>query len=133
MKKFFSFVKIEHTLFSLPMIYAGMALGLDANRADGLVLDPGTIIQKAFLILGAATGARTVGFAVNRIVDRHIDAKNPRTAGRELPSGKMTMGSGVRNSCSCTNCFRIVRGGFEPAMPRAFNRYHFLCSASILL
>jgi 4-hydroxybenzoate polyprenyltransferase len=92
MKKFFSFVKIEHTLFSLPMIYAGMALGLDANRADGLVLDPGTIIQKAFLILGAATGARTVGFAVNRIVDRHIDAKNPRTAGRELPSGKMTIG-----------------------------------------
>ena len=95
MKKFFSFVKIEHTLFSLPMIYAGMALGLDANRADGLVLSPGMIIQKALLILGAATGARTVGFAVNRIVDRRIDAKNPRTAGRELPSGKMTMGQAL--------------------------------------
>jgi 4-hydroxybenzoate polyprenyltransferase len=91
MKKFFSFVKIEHTLFSLPMIYAGMALGLDANRAGGIALPSGDIAQKALLILGAATGARTVGFAVNRIVDRRIDAKNPRTAGRELPSGKMTL------------------------------------------
>jgi 4-hydroxybenzoate polyprenyltransferase len=91
MKKYFSFVKIEHALFSLPMIYAGMALGLDANRVDGLVLSPVTIVGKALLILGAATGARTVGFAVNRIVDRQIDAKNPRTAGRELPSGKMSM------------------------------------------
>ncbi len=91
MKKFFSFVKIEHTLFSLPMIYAGMALGLDANRVNGIVLSTGTIVQKALLILGAATGARTVGFAVNRIVDRRIDAKNPRTASRELPSGRMTM------------------------------------------
>ncbi len=91
MKKFFSFVKIEHTLFSLPMIYAGMTLGLDANRADGIMLSSGDIAQKALLILGAATGARTVGFAVNRIVDRRIDAKNPRTASRELPSGKMTL------------------------------------------
>lgn len=91
MKKFFSFVKIEHTLFSLPMIYAGMTLGLDANRADGIIFPTALIVQKAFLILGAATGARTVGFAMNRIVDRRIDAKNPRTASRELPSGRMNM------------------------------------------
>ncbi len=91
MKKYFSFVKIEHTLFSLPMIYAGMTLGLDANRANGIVLSPIDIVLKSLLILGAATGARTVGFAMNRIVDRQIDAKNPRTASRELPSGKMTM------------------------------------------
>ncbi len=91
MKKFFSFVKIEHTLFSLPTIYAGMELGLHANRAENLSFAPGAIVSKALLILGAATGARTIGFAMNRIVDRHIDARNPRTAIRELPTGRMKL------------------------------------------
>lgn len=91
MKKFFSFVKIEHTLFSLPTIYAGMALGLHANRLEGVSLSSGVVVKNALLILGAATGARTIGFAMNRIVDRKIDAKNPRTAGRELPTGTMKL------------------------------------------
>lgn len=95
MKKFFSFVKIEHTLFSLPTIYAGMALGLHANRLEGAGLASGTVTRDALLILGAATGARTIGFAMNRIVDRNIDARNPRTAGRELPTGKMKLREAV--------------------------------------
>ncbi|HWF44790.1 MAG TPA: UbiA family prenyltransferase, partial [Candidatus Kapabacteria bacterium] len=92
MKKFFSFVKIEHTLFSLPMIFSGMALGVHANRVAGLQsLSASELTGIGLLILGAATGARTVGFAINRIVDRHIDAKNPRTAVRDLPSGRMKL------------------------------------------
>ncbi len=92
MKKLLSFVKIEHTLFSLPMIYSGMGLALHADWLSGTPKpDAMTLVSKGLLILGAATGARTIGFAVNRIVDRHIDAKNPRTANRELPSGKMTL------------------------------------------
>jgi 4-hydroxybenzoate polyprenyltransferase len=150
MKKFFSFVKIEHTLFSLPMIYAGMALGLDANRADGLVLSPGMIIQKALLILGAATGARTVGFAVNRIVDRRIDAKNPRTAGRELPSGKMTMGQAlailavaliVLESCAAAlnplclalSPIPLIVFSIYPFMKRFTSLSHFGIGASLAL
>jgi 4-hydroxybenzoate polyprenyltransferase len=150
MKKFFSFVKIEHTLFSLPMIYAGMALGLDANRADGLVLTPGTIVQKALLILGAATGARTVGFAVNRIVDRRIDAKNPRTAGRELPSGKMTMGQAfailvvaliVLESCAAAlnplclalSPIPLIVFSIYPFMKRFTSLSHFGLGASLAL
>jgi 4-hydroxybenzoate polyprenyltransferase len=43
------------------------------------------------LVLTAATGARTVAFALNRIIDRQIDARNPRTASRDLPSGRMTL------------------------------------------
>ncbi len=82
MRKFFSFVKIEHTLFSLPLIYSGVLL---ATRG---VLPP---IKILVLVLTAATGARTVAFALNRIIDRHIDAKNPRTASRDLPSGRMTL------------------------------------------
>ena len=43
------------------------------------------------LVLTAATGARTVAFALNRIIDRQLDARNPRTAGRDIPSGRMTL------------------------------------------
>ncbi len=82
MKKYLSFIKIEHTLFSLPLIYSGLLLG-----ARGTVPP----MRLFLLVLTAATGARTVAFALNRIVDRRIDARNPRTASRDLPSGRMSM------------------------------------------
>ncbi|MBS1903316.1 MAG: 4-hydroxybenzoate octaprenyltransferase [Bacteroidetes bacterium] len=95
MNKYFSFVKIEHTLFSLPMIYSGMALGYFAlSNAHQPVPSTFELIKLGVLVLVAATGARTTGFAMNRIVDRHIDAKNPRTATRDLPSGRMTLSQG---------------------------------------
>jgi 4-hydroxybenzoate polyprenyltransferase len=81
-KKYFSFVKIEHTLFSLPLIYSGVLLGTQGRAPTITVL---------FLVLAAATGARTIAFALNRIIDRHIDARNPRTLVRDLPSGRMTL------------------------------------------
>jgi 4-hydroxybenzoate polyprenyltransferase len=82
LKKYFSFVKIEHTLFSLPLVYAGVFL---ASRGTFPGLKP------MVLVLVAATGARTVAFALNRIIDRQIDARNPRTAARDLPSGRMSV------------------------------------------
>jgi 4-hydroxybenzoate polyprenyltransferase len=82
MRKFFSFVKIEHTLFSVPLIYSGVLLA--ARDA----IPPMKIL---ILVLTAATGARTAAFALNRIIDRQIDARNPRTASRDLPSGRMTL------------------------------------------
>jgi 4-hydroxybenzoate polyprenyltransferase len=81
-KKYFSFVKIEHTLFSLPLVYAGVFL---ASR--GAFPGWGLLV----LVLLAATGARTVAFALNRIIDRQIDGRNPRTASRDLPSGRMSL------------------------------------------
>jgi len=81
-KKYFSFVKIEHTLFSLPLIYSGVLL---ASR------DSVPTLHVLVLVLTAATGARTVAFALNRIIDRRIDRLNPRTATRDLPSGRMTL------------------------------------------
>src|SRR5882762_1393969 len=71
------FVKAEHTLFSVPLIFSGAVLAghkLPAWPLWGL-------------ILGAGFGARTAAFALNRIIDRQIDARNPRTANRELPKG----------------------------------------------
>jgi len=73
------FIKAEHTLFSVPLIFSGAVLA--GHRLPGWPLWG--------LILGAGVGARTAAFALNRIIDRQIDARNPRTANRELPKGVM--------------------------------------------
>jgi 4-hydroxybenzoate polyprenyltransferase len=75
-------VKFSHTLFALPFALAATAL---AARGHGI-----TFAQVA-AILVAMAGARTAAMGFNRIVDRRLDAKNPRTAGRELPTGKVTV------------------------------------------
>jgi len=80
-KKFFNFVKIEHTLFTLPLIYGGLSLATTGFPSITLIV----------LVLTAAVGARTTAFALNRIIDKEIDKRNPRTASRELPSGRMTL------------------------------------------
>jgi 4-hydroxybenzoate polyprenyltransferase len=81
-QKILRFTKIEHTAFSLPMIFSGAYLGAGSHLPKLSVL---------LLIFLAATGARIFGMAFNRIFDRHIDGLNPRTAQRELPSGSMTV------------------------------------------
>src|SRR5262245_53062793 len=75
------FVKVEHTLFSLPLLFSG------AMMASGRLPS----WRLSALIILAGFGARTAAFAFNRVIDRHIDRLNPRTAIRELPSGKMTL------------------------------------------
>jgi 4-hydroxybenzoate polyprenyltransferase len=77
------FVRFEHTLFSLPLLFAGVLLG-----TGGLDV-PIALLGKVLL---AGTGARTAALGLNRIIDRRIDAANPRTATRELPSGAMGIG-----------------------------------------
>jgi 4-hydroxybenzoate polyprenyltransferase len=74
------FVKIEHTLFSFPLLVSGALLA----HQNALTL------RTLVLILIAGSGARTAALAVNRIFDRAIDRANPRTAARELPRGAMT-------------------------------------------
>jgi len=74
-----SFVKLEHTVFSLPLIYAG-----------ALIAGRGAIsVESAVLILLVAVGGRVVAMGLNRLIDADIDARNPRTNARELPRGAM--------------------------------------------
>jgi len=80
-----SFVKLEHALFSLPLILAGAWIASPRGVA------PLTLLWIAL----AGTGARTAALALNRLLDRAIDAQNPRTRVRELPSGRMSVGEGV--------------------------------------
>ena len=80
-----AFVKFEHTLFALPFAYAGTVLA-----AGGW---PGTATF-AWVTL-AMVGARTAAMAINRVVDAEIDARNPRTAVREIPAGRLTRRDGM--------------------------------------
>jgi 4-hydroxybenzoate polyprenyltransferase len=77
------FVRFEHTLFSLPLLFAGVLLGTGRLEVPLPLLG---------LVLLAGTGARTAALGLNRIIDRRIDEANPRTASRELPSGAMSLG-----------------------------------------
>lgn len=79
LRTYASFVRFEHTLFSLPLILAGVFC------APG----PALSWSRWALIGVAAVAARTAALAINRLVDRRLDALNPRTAQRELPSGRM--------------------------------------------
>ncbi len=73
-------IKFEHTLFALPFAFLGAVLA-----ADGI-----PDVRKILWITAAMVGARSAAMTFNRIVDRDIDAANPRTAGRELPTGRLT-------------------------------------------
>ncbi len=73
-------IKIEHTLFALPFAFLGMVLAARGWPSWGVV---GWIVV-------AMVGARSAAMGFNRLVDRRIDAENPRTAGRALPAGQVS-------------------------------------------
>ncbi|MGD8844877.1 MAG: UbiA-like polyprenyltransferase [Desulfobacteraceae bacterium] len=81
-KNILNYIKIEHTAFSLPLIFTGAWMGGK---------DQWPRLSILLLIVLAAVGARIFGMSFNRIFDRRIDALNPRTATRELPAGKMDL------------------------------------------
>lgn len=75
-------IKFEHTLFALPFAFLGAIMA-----ANGI-----PTWKQILWITIAMVGARSAAMTFNRIVDRDIDAANPRTANRELPSGKLSVG-----------------------------------------
>ncbi|MGC9668269.1 menaquinone biosynthesis prenyltransferase MqnP [Planosporangium sp. 12N6] len=81
---FLRLVKVEHSVFALPFAYLATltAMTLHGRRVRWLDL---------LLVTIAMVGARTFAMAVNRILDRHIDARNPRTATRELVTGAVSV------------------------------------------
>ena len=80
-RDYLELVKFSHTVFALPF-----ALGAMLVAAQGL-----PAWSKIGWILAAMVGARTAAMGFNRIVDRDIDARNPRTRNRELPAGKISL------------------------------------------
>jgi 4-hydroxybenzoate polyprenyltransferase len=77
-----NFVKLPHTVFAMPFALVGLLMAS--------VIHPITAAMLGWVVL-AFTSARFAAMGFNRIVDRHVDAINPRTAMRELPSGVLTV------------------------------------------
>lgn len=77
-------IKFSHTLFALPFAILGAALA--SHGPDGWVFRPLDWLG----ILVCMVSARSAAMAFNRLADRHIDANNPRTAARHLPSGRLS-------------------------------------------
>ena len=80
--RYANFVKLPHTVFALPFALLGL---LVASR------DHSVTWRVVGLVVLAFTCARFVALAFNRIADRELDARNPRTRGRELPTGRLTL------------------------------------------
>ena len=87
-KEILEFIKIEHTLFSLPFVFIGYIL---AHNQFWSELSSDRFGVDIVWILIAAVGARGLAMSLNRIIDRDIDASNPRTESRHLASGTMTI------------------------------------------
>jgi 4-hydroxybenzoate polyprenyltransferase len=79
------FTRVEHTLFSLPLIFAGAWIGAEHTFFGW---------RTTALIVLVGSGGRMMGMALNRLFDRNLDALNPRTANRELPSGRLSVLTG---------------------------------------
>jgi 4-hydroxybenzoate polyprenyltransferase len=79
-RRFINLIKFEHSIFALPFAYAAAFLAK--------MEVPGFWVM--FWITIAMVAARSFGMGINRLIDAKLDARNPRTAGREIPSGRLS-------------------------------------------
>jgi 4-hydroxybenzoate polyprenyltransferase len=125
-------IKLAHSVFALP--FALLAAVMAAEQHFVLPADPDEAFWPGLWLLGRMAGplllimlamfcARTVAMLANRIIDREIDARNPRTAGRALPSGRLSTSSafGVLLLCAAgfmAACvaFGVQLGNWWPAI-----------------
>jgi len=100
-KKYLSLVKFSHTIFALPFAFIGFFMGVFFEAQHKSlpmfeVLLQKQMVQLFLLVLVCMVTARSAAMAFNRYLDRHFDAKNPRTAIREIPSGVIAASSALR-------------------------------------
>ena len=101
---YYRLVKFEHTIFALPFAYAGAFLAVYGVPSG----------HDLFWITIAMVGARSLAMALNRLIDAGIDAANPRTAGREIPSGALTTGSVVAFCAASLAVYLIAVWQLDP-------------------
>ena len=99
------FTKIEHTVLSLPLLLAGAWLGSGGGLPS---------VKLFALIALAGVGARTLGMSMNRIFDRKLDALNPRTASRELPSGRISLGAAFATAAAGLGLYLLACAALGP-------------------
>ena len=109
-RNYLSLVKFSHTLFALPFAMIGFFLGIFGRKTIYEAKAPGTpvLLFRFFLVLICMVMARSAAMAFNRYLDRHFDARNPRTAIREIPRGIIAPNSALRFVIICCFLFMLA-------------------------
>jgi 4-hydroxybenzoate polyprenyltransferase len=102
--RFYSLVKFEHTIFALPFAYVGAFLAVDGV--------PGA--HDLLWVTVAMVGARSLAMGLNRLIDASLDARNPRTAGRELPAGLLSPTAVVAFCAAALAIFLVAVWQLDP-------------------
>jgi 4-hydroxybenzoate polyprenyltransferase len=107
-RRFYSLVKFEHTIFALPFAYVGAFLAVgEVPSAHDLLW-----------ITVAMVGARSLAMGLNRLIDAGLDARNPRTARRELPSGLLSPAQVTVFCCASLAVFLVAVYQLDPLVHR---------------
>lgn len=108
-RSFLRLVVIEHSVFALPFVYlAVLFASFDYSSGHGVRW------ARLVLVTVAAVAARTFAMAANRIVDRQLDAQNPRTAKRELVTGAVSVKTAAVGSGVALLVFVVVAAVLSP-------------------
>ena len=99
MKKYLSLVTFSHTIFAMPFAFIGFFLAISTTS------NPFLWYKLALMVL-CMVFARNAAMAFNRYLDRKIDAKNPRTQERDIPSGRISVNNALLFTCA--NCLMFV-------------------------
>ena len=109
-------IKFEHSIFALPFALSALLLAHQVNPVTPRLI---------FLIIMAVVWARSAGMGFNQLVDARWDAKNPRTAGREIPAGRISPGE--------TGIFVLISSFLFVLSALAISYFCFFCSIPVLL
>ena len=116
LKHYFSLVKFAHTAFALPFALIGYVLGVLERGFDFWILVG---------ILACMVFVRNAAMGFNRLIDRRFDAQNVRTAGREIPAGKI--------SVRAATWFVVLNAVAFVVVAATFNRLTLWLSPVVLL
>ena len=95
-KNYLSLVKFSHTIFAMPFAMIGFFLGVVDVDGGAAEIDKTALFIKFLLVLACMVTARSAAMAFNRYLDRNFDARNPRTAIREIPKGIISANNALR-------------------------------------
>lgn len=114
LRKLLELVRFSHTIFALPFALLAAVMAWEVSRAEG---GPAWRWRELLGILICMVTARSWAMAVNRIADRRLDATNPRTAGRHLPAGLLSLSTVVAFAVACAVAFVAATLLFLPQNP----------------
>ena len=103
--RYVNFVKLPHTLFALPFALLGVLAASKISPVTTRII---------VLVVIAFSAARWAAMGFNRIVDRHFDARNPRTLNRELPQGRLSLGQAWASVIIAAALFLVTAALLNP-------------------